>query len=321
MFHKETVFYSISIIVLSFLSVVIFYEFPFQDFLAYEGMYLTTPKISNLHFSTFSFFNWGGNYGEFGFTLLNSLFKSLNLEYTETRFVIILLIVMSKLFFFKVFGNHFYYAVPLYFLLIFPDDASLLRAGIASSFIAWSFLAYYHFKNKYLYFSLIAIGSMFHISSILGIIFIFTSTKLQNKKYLLEILVLVLVLILLPLDSIYEYVYIKLSSFLLVEEGFKFFRTTTALVFGALIFYFFNRKKASLLENVLVQDTLPIILFGFVSLVVFSFSQVISDRLFGLTYTFFIALMASICQIFRPAWIFKIISGSIFLLGFYMRYI
>jgi hypothetical protein len=312
--------YSI-IIALSFLSAVIFYEFPFQDFNGYEGMYLATPKISNLDFSTFSYFNWNGIYGEFGFTLLNSLFKSLNLEYTQTRFVLIFVIIMSKLLFFKIFGNDLFYAVPIYFLLIFPDDASLFRAGIASSSIAWAFLAYYHFKSKYLYFFIISIGAVFHISAILGLILIFTSKSSQIKRHYFLTLTLTLTLFyLLTLDSIYGYLYKKISSNFLEINDFNFFSGTIATLLIILLFYYFNQKRQVLSKNILVQYSLPIILVGFVSLVTLSFSQILSNRIFGLTYVFVVALTASICEVFRPIWVFRIISVGVLLFGFYILY-
>lgn len=162
------------LLVMSLLSALVVIQFDnLPDNEQYQYLYSITPQLnySILYGQDYSFNNV---YGEILYKLSMSLSKYLSLDYSSFRFVTLIWIVYSKIYFIKKFtisSIEFSLGVLVYFGFFFFADAYLLRQSIASGLLCFAIV--YIFESKYVW-SIMCIffACGFHTSSLIASVFL-----------------------------------------------------------------------------------------------------------------------------------------------------
>tara|TARA_E500000331_G_C17216688_1_gene696209 strand:+ start:185 stop:1153 length:969 start_codon:yes stop_codon:yes gene_type:complete len=289
-----------------------------QDLGSYALMFEETPFFLDLFNYKFKYYNWTGVYGEWGYVFLMSIFKSFGFDFFEFRYIIIFLVVLLNVIWFHSLGVSLYYALPAYFLLNFGNDISLLRNGLAVVCLSWAFIFYNKFKMMKTSILLLLVGTSFHISVIIGIVFFGT-------RYLILFTLIFFAFFFNNISNIEDLVLGKLSRFYNLQGydvGFMrftvFFSLLTLISYSYWRIKYWNRLIDTDLR--LFDRSFFISLFATFSLILFSFSQYLSDRLWGIGSIFILGLFSFICSKIRPNIILKLLYMLLIIVGIDLVY-
>jgi hypothetical protein len=162
------------------------FQYGMGDYFDYQRLF-DGYTFSNFAIPFFTSFEHGGTGHEFVFASLMSVFSYFHFPYWFFLFVVSIITIGLKLFFFYRFSPIFIASLIIYFSFVFFKDMTQLRGSTASSFILLSSL-YIHKKNPIKYIFMVLLASGFHVFSLLALPVYWIS----NSRYSPFILILLL---------------------------------------------------------------------------------------------------------------------------------
>lgn len=234
---------------------------------AYYQYFLKTPKLLNLNWDII--FN---NSMEPGYTVLNSIIKSLGINFSGVFFLVALISLINLHIFINYFSDYYFYALTFYYTRwIFLKEFMQIRNGLACSFIYLAFIELE--KNnwkKYLF--LVIVGSLFHKAVLIGLCF---PIFLKFYKYhWIKICTLVSILSL-PVINLKEYlipILLKIGVPEVYVTGYYSVRKSNMVIYYGIVIlimflilnkYFTDRKIIFLRKTYVFSILLSVVLLGF----------------------------------------------------------
>lgn len=134
------------------------------DIKNYYNAYILIPNLDNL---TWRYLEY--QIMEPGYLIVNSIIKTLGIEFWGVLFFSSLITMINLYKFFNYFSNYFFYSLTFYYVRwLFLKDFIQIRNAIASSFLLVSFISLKEKKYKRFIF-LILVGCLFHKTVIIGL--------------------------------------------------------------------------------------------------------------------------------------------------------
>ncbi|WP_419239783.1 EpsG family protein [Photobacterium leiognathi] len=196
------------------------------DFATYRFYFERTDTINVFLTNGFS----PSVYFEFGFKLLISIIKSLGLGFQSFIFICNLFVVSCLYYFINRNIKYKNSAILLFYSLCYLFiNLSILRQGIAASFLLLAIDSNFNNKNSYKTYSYIFISTLFHFSSIVFIPLIFVSQifKVKQRAFLLFISSIIFIsLVNIPIFEIFYHTFHSILPSDL-NEKFEFYINST----------------------------------------------------------------------------------------------